>query len=228
MNKQEIKKLLVPENGIETAICDDIEFVAGCNYGRPRSGHPEGKVIYHVKEVLENIDRFYDNDDDRSDLRFIALVHDTFKHKVDQTKPKHGANHHGTIARVFAQKFRNDTELLKIIELHDEAYNSWSQGHRKNKWYKAEERANKLIHGLLLEGSLDLYVKFYECDNRTGDKSQENFEWFVNLIQQFCNNLEYSAYNKIKLMAVRSITYKEFEINSYESVVISEMGSDAK
>jgi len=45
------------------------------------------------------------------------------------------------------------------------------------------EKANSLINGLLVEGYLDLYVKFFHCDNATGDKSQENYEWFKNLIK---------------------------------------------
>ena len=181
--KDKIKEIVKPENGIEEAIIADPDFIEGASYGKPRSGHPEGQVIYHIKEVLENIDRFYATDPDRRDLRFIALVHDTFKHKVDRNKPKVGANHHGTIARVFAQKYIKDHDLLKIIELHDEAYNSWGVGDRRGDWYRAERRANQLIQGLLLEGCLDLYVKFYKCDNRTGDKSQENYDWFVGLIR---------------------------------------------
>ena len=181
--KGKIKQIVNAENGIEIAIINDAEFIAGASYGKPRSGHPEGQVIYHIKEVLENIDKFYGDDDDREDLRFIALVHDTFKHKVDQRKPTSGANHHGTIARVFAQKFVTDPQLLQIIEKHDEAYNSWSVGGRRGDWYKAERRAQQLITGLLLEGCLDLYVKFYHCDNATGNKEQENYNWFVGLIK---------------------------------------------
>jgi hypothetical protein len=183
MKANEIKQIIKPENGIEEAVITDPDFVEGCNYGKPRSGHPEGKVIYHIKEVLENIDKFYGDDEDRQDLRLIALVHDTFKHKVDRNQPKVGANHHGTIARVFAQKFRKEHDLLKIIELHDEAYNSWGTGNRRGDWYKAEKRANQLIQGLMIEGCLDLYLKFYKCDNRTGDKEQDNYDWFVDLIQ---------------------------------------------
>jgi len=181
--KKIIKHIVKPENGIETVICNDAEFITGASYGKPRSGHPEGKVIYHVKEVLDNIDKFYADDPDRTDLRFIALVHDTFKHKVDRNKPKVGANHHGTIARVFAQQFTQDYTLLSIIERHDEAYNAWSVGGRRGNWYKAEERANRLIQGLLLEGGLGLYIKFYKCDNLTGDKEQDNYDWFINLIK---------------------------------------------
>jgi len=181
--KQIIKHIVKPENGIEVAITSNAVFIEGASYGKPRSGHPEGKVIYHVKEVLENIDKFYGPDDrDREDLRFIALIHDTFKHKVDRNKPKTGDNHHGTIARVFAQQFTQDHKVLRIIELHDEAYNSWSVGGRKGNWYKAEERARKLIDELMTIGGLGLYIKFYKCDNATGDKEQENYDWFINLM----------------------------------------------
>ena len=182
--KTTIKQLVKPENGIETAIVSHADFIEGASYGKPRSGHPEGQVIYHIKEVLDNIDKFYGSDDkDREELRLIALVHDTFKHKVDRNKPKVGANHHGTIARVFAQKFTEDHRVLQIIEKHDEAYNAWSVGGRRGDWYKAERRATQLIHGLLIEGCLGLYVKFYRCDNATGDKEQENYDWFINLIK---------------------------------------------
>lgn len=178
--KDLIKQIVKPENGIETAICLDADFIEGCNHGKPRRGHPEGKIIYHIKEVLENIDKWYGEDEDRQDLRFIALVHDTFKHKVDRHKPKVGENHHGTIARVFAQKFTQDHRILKIIELHDEAYNAWNVGGRRGDWYSAERRALRLIAVLNLESNLDLYKKFYRCDNATGDKEQENYEWFIN------------------------------------------------
>lgn len=178
-----IKDIVKPENGIETAIISNIDFIEGCGYGKPRSGHPEGKVIYHIKEVLDNIDKWYADDEDREDLRLIALVHDTFKHKVDRNKPKVSANHHGTIARIFAQKFTQDIKLQYIIEMHDEAYNSWGKGNRRDDWYGAERRAQKLIDNLILRSCLDLYIKFYKCDNRTGNKEQDNYDWFINLIK---------------------------------------------
>jgi hypothetical protein len=182
MNKEEIKKIIKPENGKEEAICNNAEFQEGAMYGKPRSGHPEGAVIYHIKEVLENIDKFYNDDEDRRDLRIIAILHDTFKHKVDQTKPKVGENHHGTIAERFAVNYGINTNVLQVILLHDDAYNAWSAGGRHGDWYKAKRRAEKLIKTLKSLGSLDLYLKFYRCDNLTGDKSQDNYDWFVELI----------------------------------------------
>jgi hypothetical protein len=178
-----IKQIMKPENGIEEAIVSHPDFIEGCNYGKPRPGHPEGKVFFHIREVLDNVDKFYLNDPDRSDLRLIALTHDTFKHKVIRSKPKTGDNHHGTIARVFAQQFIHDHKVLSVIERHDSAYNAWGKGARHDKWYKAERLSTELIHGLLTDGGLGLYIKFYKCDNLTGDKEQDNYEWFLTLIK---------------------------------------------
>jgi len=181
-----IKNIVKPENGIEEAIISDADFIAGAMYGKPRNGHPEGQVIYHIKEVLENIDKFYKDDEDRQELRQIAILHDTFKHKVNQNLPKSGENHHGTIARRFAEKFPIHVDVLTVIELHDDAYNAWSAGGRHGDWYKAKKRATNLINALQIENCLELYVKFYECDNKTGNKSQDNYAWFVELYDYLC------------------------------------------
>ena len=167
-----IEDTIKPETELEKEIIKDVEFVNGALWGKPRHGHPEGLVIYHVGEVLKNIDMYSKSPDDRIKLRFIALIHDTFKYKVNRDKPKHGENHHAMIARRFAEKYTTDTDLLDIIELHDEAYNAW----RKNN----TERAKNLI--TRLGNSIDLYLAFYRCDNETGDKTSDNFKWFESLV----------------------------------------------
>lgn len=55
--KDLIKDIIKPENGIETAIVNDAAFIEGCSYRKIRKGHPEGQVIYHIQEVLANIDK---------------------------------------------------------------------------------------------------------------------------------------------------------------------------
>jgi hypothetical protein len=181
MNEKEIKELLKPETELEKRIVSDPEFIEGANYGKPRNGHPEGQVVYHIREVLDNVDKF-SHERNRANLRIIALIHDTFKHKVDQTKPRSRMNHHAMIARKFAEKFNLPEGMLEIIELHDEAYNAWQQGGRKGDWYKAEKRADELLGKLIHHNCADLYLTFYKCDNLTGDKEQENFEWYVDYV----------------------------------------------
>jgi hypothetical protein len=173
-----IEKIIKPETELEKQILADKDFIAGANWGKPRRGHPEGQVISHIAEVLANVDK-YSTTKNREKLRLIAIIHDSFKYKVDRDKPKVGENHHGMLARRFAEKYITDSKVLDIIELHDEAYNAWCKGDRDGKWEKAEERAYALIDQLDL--SLDLFLTFYRCDNETGDKENHDFEWFNEL-----------------------------------------------
>jgi hypothetical protein len=183
MNKL-IEDIIQPENEVEKIIAKNPDFEEGALYGKARRGHPEGQVIYHIKEVLANVDKHAETEDERKALRLIAIVHDTFKHKVDRSKPKSGENHHGMIARRFAEKFiPADHDILQVIQRHDDAYNAWSKGDRDGDWTAAERRIDALIMGLIAEDILELYKAFYYCDNNTGDKSQDCYVWFIEHIK---------------------------------------------
>ena len=183
MDADEIVKILRPEGSLENTIVTNPEFIEGCDYGKPRRGHPEGKVVYHITDVLNNIEK-YSTPSNRSNLRLIALVHDSFKYKVDRSKPKTGENHHGYLARKFLERFISDEMVLEVVELHDEAYLSWFLGGRKGKWEKAVERGVRLAERLSKSNSMDLYLAFYRCDNETGDKERENFIWFNQILKE--------------------------------------------
>jgi len=170
-----IKEIIKPETELENRIINDKDFIEGVMWGKPRNGHPEGQVIYHIGNVLKNVDK-YSTSKNRDVLRLIAIIHDSFKYKVDIKKPKSGENHHAMIARRFAEKYIQDKEILEIIELHDEAYNSWCKGYRDNNWHKAETRAVQLINRL--GNSINLYLKFYRCDNEAGGKDGADYVWF--------------------------------------------------
>jgi HD domain-containing protein len=133
------------ETDLEQQICADPTWQQGAMWGEPRPGHSEGKVIYHIAEVLANVDRLARTDEERSALRLIALIHDNFKYRVDTTKPRVGNNHHAMLARQFAERYLDDPDILDIIELHDEAFNAWRLGTSKDRWNEAEVRANRLI-----------------------------------------------------------------------------------
>ncbi len=173
-----INELIKQETDLEKRITSDSKFITGANWGKARNGHPEGKVIFHISEVLKNVDK-YSNKSNREKLRLIAIIHDTFKNLVDTTKSKTGENHHAMIARRFAEKYISDNEILDIIELHDEAYNSYSMGNRRGNWEGAKRRAKSLKNRL--GNSLDLYLTFYKCDNETGDKETKDYDWFCEI-----------------------------------------------
>ncbi len=170
------------ETELEQKICMDPEWQQGVVWGEPRTGHLEGSVMYHIADVLANIDTQAATGGERQALRLIALVHDAFKYRVDTSRPKTGSNHHAFIARKFAERYLDDTGLLEIIELHDEAYNSWQLGARKGNWDGAEARACRLV--ARLGPLLPRYIRFFWADNQTPSKDQAPLDWFEQFLRR--------------------------------------------
>jgi len=169
---------LEAHSDLEVRIMEDLAWQEGLFFGKPRYGHPEGKIINHIHEVLENVEnlRFQIPAGYYEKLRLITLIHDTFKHKVNEGLPKTGKNHHALIARDFAEQYIEDKSVLKIIELHDEAYHAWRKVRHEQNYAKAETKLNDLI-GRLGEDT-QLFYLFFVCDTQTGDKTQDPLRWF--------------------------------------------------
>mgnify|MGYP000898932673 CR=1 FL=1 len=94
-----IEGQLKPETDIEHKLINHPDFMKGLFWGQPRYGHPEGKIIYHIAEVLKNIDQLNINLHTRQQLRLIAFLHDTFKYLEDtksHTNAKCQVNTHTT------------------------------------------------------------------------------------------------------------------------------------
>lgn len=167
---------LIPENEIEKNVVSSPDWIEGARWGVPRKGHPEGAIIYHIHEVLKNVDTLYGDSPMRENLRIITIIHDTFKYKVNQSLPSKGENQHGMIARRFAENHLTDPMILEIIQRHDDAYFAWRFGAEQGDWDKAYRSACELID--ILGDHLELFIAFYECDNKTGDKTSDDVEWF--------------------------------------------------
>lgn len=166
-----------PRTELERRILADPEWREGASWGRPRPGHPEGSVLAHIAEVLDNVERLATGGEELERLRLVALLHDTFKHRVDRRAPAVGENHHGMRARRFAERYVEDALTLNLIELHDEAHNAWSMGVRdERRWPQAEARAQRLIDRL--GDGVESFVRFYQADNETGGKRQDGLAWF--------------------------------------------------
>jgi hypothetical protein len=172
-------KILDPETELERKILIDPIFIKGVQYGRSRPGHPEGQIIFHIRDIFRNIDNCkYVNPEERRKLRLIALFHDTCKFQVNYDLPRVGDNHHGYLARKFAEKYITDEDILQIIDHHDDAYNIWKRSSKRNEWDKGEKDLLKLVDKI---NDINLYSWFYFCDNSTGNKSQGDYEWFLNI-----------------------------------------------
>jgi len=145
----------------------------GLAWGRPRKGHPEGSIGVHVGDLLATIDRWEEPEPRRTELRFIALVHDTLKHRVRHWRPRTGENHHAIRARRLAERYTDDERLLTTIELHDRPYSIWKRMRRRGRIDR------RRIAGLLerIEDP-DLFMRFVELDGSTEGKNPEPIRWF--------------------------------------------------
>ena len=152
------------------------EIQEGMDYGKPRKGHPEGKVFYHTLEIIEKINGLGDTTETIFKLYILAIIHDSLKFKVDCQKPKIGENDHGMIARRFAEKFISDETFLSIIELHDRFYYLWRRFSR-NGIFEQEEFKQTMNR---VKDEMNIFLKFVLIDGATGDKSSEPRRWFLN------------------------------------------------
>ena len=166
-----------PETALEGYLLEQPEVKRGMAWGVPRFGHPEGAVYRHVAEVLANVDRLADlTPRDRRDLRLVTILHDTFKYAEDKSEPRDWTRHHGVLARRFAEPLVPQRRVLELIEWHDEAYYCW----RLAALYKRPSRSRQRLDALLARfaSDLPLYLRFFVCDTRTGDKNLAPIAWF--------------------------------------------------
>ncbi|MDX1905131.1 MAG: hypothetical protein SFU27_13335 [Thermonemataceae bacterium] len=169
---------LEAHSDLEVRIMEDAAWQEGLFFGKPRHGHPEGKIINHIREVLANVEslRWRIDEESYHKLRLVTLIHDTFKHKVDEKKPRTKENHHAYIARKFAEKYITDASILEVIELHDEAYHSWRELYCNQNPEKSALRWQEFIRRM--SPFLDFFYLFFVCDTQTGDKDQSPLRWF--------------------------------------------------
>ena len=175
---KDILDMLQPETDLERALALAPDMQTGFLWGEPRYGHPEGKVLFHIVEIFDNINRISPplTADERLQLRLITLLHDTFKYKEDKSEPRDWSKNHGMLARQFAEKYITDETILTVIELHDEAYYCWKLETQQSQTLIAEARLEWLL-GRLGDG-LQLFYLFFKCDTATGDKTQDPVKWF--------------------------------------------------
>ena len=154
-----IIELLQPETTLERQLIEDEEFRKGLFWGKPRFGHPEGMVVFHIKDVLENIEQLTVAEEIREQLRMIAYAHDTFKYLEEQIgKGPDRSNHHSILARKFMENYIVDENVLDVIEYHDEAYYCWRLQHLYNKKEEGTARMTEMLDNL--QDNLQLFYLF--------------------------------------------------------------------
>jgi hypothetical protein len=167
------QRAIAPETDLERRLLEDPVVVEGLAWGKPRSGHPEGAVGNHVADLLAAIDAWGEEEPRRGELRFIAIVHDALKVRVQEWLPHAGPNHHAWRARRFAEGYTSDERVLAAIELHDRPYGLWRRMRRKG-----EMDESAFDHMLARLPDHELFLRFVELDGSTEGKNPEPVEWF--------------------------------------------------
>jgi hypothetical protein len=157
---------IIPENPLERELPADPRLQAGLDWGAPRFGHPEGRVGEHVAAMLAAIP---DHDPLRSDLRFLAITHDSLKGEVRPLEPWSRDNDHAMRSRRFAERYTSDERLLSTLELHDEPYWIWRTADAP------EEALRPLIDRL---SDPELFARFVELDAANEGKDLTFLWWF--------------------------------------------------
>ena len=161
-----------PEGDLECAVAADRDLIEGLAWGKPRRAHPEGAVGNHVADLLRKIDDSGETGERRAALRFVALVHDSFKGDVKRWLPRTGENHHAMRARRFAERYTDDERLLAAIELHDRPYWIWKKMRRKG---RVDQEALGEMFARVPDH--DLFLRFIELDGDSEAKDPEPIRW---------------------------------------------------
>ncbi len=133
----------------------------------------------HVADLLETIERWGETGRRREDLRFMAIVHDSLKYKVQNWRPHTGANHHAMRARRFAERYTDDERLLATIELHDKPYSLWRKVQHRG---RMDEHAFNVMVDRIPD--IDLFLRFVELDGSTEGKTHEPIRWLKSELAQ--------------------------------------------
>jgi hypothetical protein len=158
-------------------IITDTRYLRNIEYGEPRSGHPEGKIKFHIAELEENLEKIISrgiSEEKYWKLKFLIHVHDTFK--ADATPDVHilNPNSHASLARKFAAEFTTDEDLLNMIQLHDVNYALWKQFNATGSYDGG--RFQSLLDTIQ---DWDLFLMFLIIDGSTKGKDRSKLVWFI-------------------------------------------------
>jgi hypothetical protein len=159
----------------------DLRYLKNIEYGEPRSGHPEGKVKYHIAELERKLEKLAPRitDEQYWKLKFLIHVHDTFKADATPDSPIASPASHASLARKFASEFTDDADLLNMIQFHDVNFALWKQFHTTGSY--DIRRFNKLLDTI---HDWDLFLMFLILDGSTQGKDPEKMKWFLREVKK--------------------------------------------
>jgi hypothetical protein len=169
-----------PVNVYETAfnaVVSDPHYQQNLDWGKPRRGHPEATVRAHIQELERNLHALQErlSETDYWKLKLLIHTHDTFKPEAKLGVTITDPRSHASLAREFLAQYCGDTDLLAIVQHHDEPYALWRQ-------WRDKGSPNRGRLAALIENIKDwnLFLTFLIIDGCTEGKSREPLVWFLN------------------------------------------------
>jgi hypothetical protein len=161
----------------------DPRYRKNIEYGEPRSGHPEGKVRFHIADLEQNLEKLAArgiSDEQYWKLKFLIHVHDTFKAGATPDVPIRHPNSHASLARKFAAAFTANEDILNMIQLHDVNFALWKQFHATGSY--DQERFRDLLSTIR---DWELFLMFLIIDGSTAGKERSKLIWFIQEVGRF-------------------------------------------
>jgi hypothetical protein len=156
-------------------ILADERYRRNLDWGKPRSGHPEGTIRAHIAELEQTLDRLRPklSDEEAEKLRILIHVHDTFKPDATEGVAIRDPRSHASLARAFLAEFTDDAELLNLVQFHDEPYALYKRSRGR---VPDATRWNALLHTIR---DWDLFLAFALIDGSTAGKSRDPLLWLM-------------------------------------------------
>jgi hypothetical protein len=167
---------------IEEIIADS-RYQENIEYGEPRSGHPEGKLKYHIAELEGNLEALKARgifEEQYWKLKFMIHVHDLFKKDALPDVRILDPRSHASLAKEYAVKLIDDADLLNMIQFHDENYALWNQLRTRGAY--DVERFKKLLKTIQ---DWDLFLMFLIIDGSTKGKERSSLRWFMGEVRKY-------------------------------------------
>jgi hypothetical protein len=152
-------------------------------YGRPRRGHHEGSVGNHLKDLDANLERLKPlvSQEEYWKLKVLIHVHDTFKIHAKRDSAIEDPQSHASLARQFLAEYSDDSDLLNMVQYHDEGYAIWKEVERKGSW--SIERFTRNVIDKIRD--IDLFLLFTLIDGFTPSKEHTRIRWFADQVNQY-------------------------------------------
>ena len=164
------------------AIKSDARDRRNLQWGEPRSGHPEGSIAAHIRDLERNLEilRPKLSEEEAAKLRVLIHVHDTFKPDAAEGVPIRHPQSHASLARAFLAEFTDDAELLDMVQFHDEPYALFLRSRRGKSPPDPQRWAN--LRRTIRDW--ELFLAFCLIDGSTSGKGRELLIWLFTQVQQ--------------------------------------------